>query len=366
MKSLNPSRCALSVCAAAILLSGCGQTNSTPQTGAPALPSLNRDGSGVASHSHSPDTPPVNPKLGQNAGYAFPTLDNPADTTYNVLTGISNTRSGQALHGTTEIAPHAINLGVKALAVSDAHGGVVIFNSIGEIERKLYTGDAYRVAYDNVGHLYVAENGAVAEYKSDSSRKPEFTYTKGLGLVVGIATDSARNVYAISQGQLTVIEYAQHRNAIVNQCHANGPNLQNIAVDTSRSALFISVGPISSNLGQVDHFPTGLNGCHGGAPLRVPFRHPFGLAIDSGTRNLLVSDEEFGHNSLLDILKPPYTRVHHALGQLFGVSIALNSDATNRLLFLVYNGIDVVHYPSGKFYTRISKGLTYASGAAVR
>lgn len=263
-------------------------------------------------------------------------------------------------------------LGVKTLAVSDAAVGVILYNASGDVKHILST-NAYGVAYDSDGHLYVAEYGAVVQYRSDSSKRAQFRYTKGLGETYAVATDSMRHVYVISQlnrsTNPTVTEYAQLRNRIVNQCQIEGTPPGNVVVG-AKGDILVSATAFGSSSGAVFRFAGGLSGCNR-TTLPVTFHSPFGLAIDRRTHDLLVGD--LSGQYYVDVLKPPYTSINQRLPGLAGVSLALNNDTKNRLLFTIPPGfrrygdqVTVAEYPSGEYYTTLTNGLSEPSGVASR
>lgn len=244
--------------------------------------------------------------------------------------------------------------GLHDLYVSDAgtHEVEVLANTtyrkVGAISRGLTTpgGDFL----DKTGNLYVASS-AVQEYRPGGT-SPSFTYNAGISNAIDVSVDTHGNVYAVDLTSRSVVEYRQHKNAVVNSCSPGGVAVEGVAID-KHNDVFASV--YIDNHTEIVEYAGGLNGCNG-TVLGVSFAGaPGGMVLDKGDNIIVCAQADHA----VYVIDRPYASVAKTLGSGYSDPFRVTLSRNNALAFVTdgaNKAVYVLDYPTGDLVTKLSSG----------
>jgi DNA-binding beta-propeller fold protein YncE len=323
MNCLSLSRCALSVCAVA-LLAGCGGSQETSST----IP-----GSGM-------------------------TQSGPRPLSDFARTGIAPNSGPLLSVGAVPPRHHHKYPGLKDLYVTDEGFNAVeilangTYKNVGSISNGISVphGDFL----DKKGNLYVANASNITEY-APGGTSPSFTYSAGMTLPLGVSVDGAGNVYEIDYHGSSVNEYAQGVNAVLHSCPVSSP--AGVAVDASGDVFVDAVS--SSGLTNIIEF-FGLT-MRGHPPrcqfttLGVTLLTGGGMVLDNNN-DLVVCDQRA---QTVDIIDPPYSSITRTLGSGYIDPYGVTLNKNNALAFVtdaLLNEVFVYDYKTNTLVTTLGSG----------
>jgi hypothetical protein len=182
---------------------------------------------------------------------------------------------------------------------------------------------------------------------------PSFAYNSGLTDPIGVAADSAGNVYAANWNfgaSGAVVEFPQGSNSPINTCSVAG-GVEGVAIDKAGD-VFATV--VTSGVGSVIEFAGGLSGCSS-TTLPISFGFVGGIAVDkNGT--LLVCDQT---GAAVDVVPSPYTSISGTFGSGYSGPFHVTINKTNKVAYVaddVAAVVDVLSYPSGSPIFQIGSG----------
>ncbi len=258
------------------------------------------------------------------------------------------------------MGPDLVDLQVKEVAIADVShpNSLELVDTYGHTQQRITNdvNNAIGMWFDSRGNLYSAQyaTSTVEEY-NPGQLGAAWTYSSGVSNPVDVTTDSHQNVYITNFFNNTVQEFAHRTSTPLHTCSINFP--YGVTVDSAGNVyVFHDARP-----GYLVKFAGGLGSCSY-TTLTPSFSYAGGLKMDK-SGNLIVADQLRG----IDILRPPYTSVYKTItGFCDPTNFALNPPG--YMLFVVdscYGVVDVLHYPSGIYYTTLYNA-GYANGVAAR
>lgn len=210
---------------------------------------------------------------------------------------------------------------------------------------------------DDSHNFYEADYAGLAVYEYAHVKGSDwigstvsFTYNSGLTDPIGVATDTAGNVYAAnwnfgSSG--AVVEFPQGSNTPIASCSVPG-GAEGVAID---SAGDVFVSQVQSGVGSVVMFAGGLGSCSGTTLPLGSLGYLGGMATDKAG-NLVICEQDtpsFGPGSVL-VVAPPYTSITGTLGSGYTAPFHVTINKRNHEAYVADDAaavVDVLSYPSG-------------------